>query len=325
MSVTDRLHAFDRFQQRHTWLAVTIGVFKKRSDDQAGQLAALIAYYGFFSLFPLLLLFVTVLGFVLHDNPSEQQKVLHSTLAQFPILGDQIQHNVHSLRGSVTALAVGIAGAMFAGLGVTLAAQNAFDRVWAVPHRERPNFLKARLRGLVSLILLGAANLASTVIAGLLGGGGSKSVAATIGAIALSLLLNFCLFLGGFRFLTVRDVTTRDLLPGVVLATLFWELLQGIGGYYVNHVLRHASEIYGLFSLVIGLLSFLALGAQLILIAAEVNTVLTKRLWPRSLFNPPLTPGDKQALSDAARTEERVDPERIEVRFDEPSDEPNSH
>src|ERR1700690_2490912 len=166
MSLTDRLRALDHRQQQSRRLSFVAAVAKKFGDDQAGQLAALIAYYGFFSLFPLLLVFVTTLGFVLQGDPSAQASILHSTLSQFPIIGNQLQSNVHSLKGSAVSLVIGVAGSLFAGLGITGATQNAFNQVWAVPHKHRPNFIKTRLRGLGLLIVLGILAIASTLVAG---------------------------------------------------------------------------------------------------------------------------------------------------------------
>ena len=137
-----------------------IAVFKKFGDDQGGNLAALVAYFAFFSLFPLLLVFTTILGFVLHSNPSAQAAVEKSVLHQFPIIGDQIK--LHSLKGSVVALVIGLVTSLLAGLGVTDAAQNAMDRVWAVPFKERPNFLQSRIRGLGLLAFLGLLFIIST-------------------------------------------------------------------------------------------------------------------------------------------------------------------
>src|SRR3954451_1394594 len=116
---------------------------KKFGDDQAGNLSALMAYYGFFSLFPLLLVFVTVLGFVLEGNPDAQAAVLDSALKQIPLVGDQIKAG--ALHGSPVALVIGIVGALLSGLAVTLAAQTAFNRVHAIPHRARPDFVSSRL------------------------------------------------------------------------------------------------------------------------------------------------------------------------------------
>jgi YihY family inner membrane protein len=317
MSFGERLRAADRFQQRHRWLGFAAAVIKKFGDDGAGQLAALIAYYGFFALFPLLLVFVTVLGFVLEGNPSAQASVLHSTLSQFPIIGEQLEHNVHSLTGSPVGLAIGVVGSLLAGLGITGAAQNAFNQVWYVPRKQRPNFLKWRVRGVALIVALGALTIVSTVVAGYVTVGG-HSAAAIVSGVSVALVVNLLLFFTAFRLLTARDVLTRDLLPGVVVAALLWQILQHIGGYYVEHVVRHAKETSGLFAFVLGLLSWLYLGAQVTLLAAEVNVVRARRLWPRSFFSPPLLEADRRTLRSLAEVEERVDEENVEVSFDGP-------
>jgi membrane protein len=322
MSLSSRLHAIDRFQQRSSRLGFLAAVLKKFGDDQAGQLAALIAYYGFFSLFPLLLVFVTVLGFVLQGNQSAQDSVLHSTLSQFPIIGDQLQRNVHSLRGSPVALAIGILGSLLGGLGITGAAQNAFNQVWRVPHKHRPNFLSWRLRGLALIAVLGVLSIVSTVAAGYVTAQTPAGAATVLGGVMLALAANLLLFFVAFRFLTAEDVATRDLLPGVIVGAVLWQILQHVGGFYVDHVIRHAKETSGLFAFVLGLLSWLYLGSQVTLIAAEINVVRARRLWPRSFFSPPLLDADKRALTSSAEVEERVQEENIEVSFDPPEASP---
>jgi membrane protein len=317
MSLGERLRAADRFQQRHRRLSFAAAVVKKFGDDGAGQLAALIAYYGFFALFPLLLVFVTVLGFVLEGNPSAQESVLHSTLSQFPVIGQQLEHNVHSLTGSDTGLAIGLVGSLLAGLGITGAAQNAFNHVWYVPRKDRPNFLKWRLRGVALIVALGTLTIVSTVVAGYVTAAG-HGVVAVISGVLIALVVNLLLYFSAFRLLTAADVPTRDLLPGIVLSALLWQILQHVGGYYVEHVVRHAKATSGLFAFVLGLLSWLYLGAQVTLLAAEVNVVRARRLWPRSFFTPPLLEADRRTLTSLAEVEERVDEESVEVSFDGP-------
>jgi membrane protein len=317
MSLGDRLRVVDRFQQRHRWLSFLAAVVKKFSDDQASQLAALIAYYGFFSLFPLLLVFVTILGFVLEGNPSAQASVLHSTLSQFPIIGNQLQSNVHSLKGSAIALAIGLVGSLLAGLGITGAAQNAFNQVWYIPHRRRPNFLIWRLRGLGLLLTLGVLSIVSTTAAGYVTAQTAGAVE-VLGGILLALAVNLLLFFTAFRLLTSDEIKTRNLIPGVIVAALLWQVLQHVGGYYVDHVVRHAKQTSGLFAFVLGLLAWLYLGAQVTLLAAEINVVRARRLWPRSFFSDPLLEADRRALTSAAEVQERVDEQNIEVSFDEP-------
>jgi YihY family inner membrane protein len=316
VSLNDGLRALDRRQQQSRHLRFPAAVIKKFSDDQASQMAALIAYYGFFSLFPLLLVFVTVLGFVLQGNTSAQNSVLHSTLSQFPIIGNQLQSNIGSLKGSAVSLAIGLVGALLAGLGITGATQNAFNQVWYVPHKRRPNFLGSRLRGLALLMVLGVLAIVSTVAAGFVTAGGAGLLAAISGVI-VALIVNLLLFFMAFRFLTAAEVPTRDLLPGVVVAAIVWQLLQHVGGYYVEHVVRHAKETSGLFAFVLGLLAWLYLGGQVTLLAAEVNVVKAQRLWPRSFFSPPFLEADKRAMTSAAEVQERVDEQDVQVDFEE--------
>jgi membrane protein len=317
VSITDRLHRLDSYQQRGPRVSFLAAVIKKFSDDQASQMAALIAYYGFFSLFPLLLVFVTILGFVLEGNTSAQDSVLHSTLSQFPIIGEQLQKNVSSLKGNALSLAIGLAGSLFAGLGITGATQSAFNQVWYVPHKNRPNFLTSRLRGLGLLIVLGVLAIVSTVAAGFVSAGGSSLPAAVVGVL-VALVINLLLFFTAFRFLTAAEVRTSDLLPGVIVGAILWQILQHVGGYYVDHVIRHAKETSGLFAFVLGLLAWLYLGGQVTLLAAEINVVRARRLWPRSFFSDPLLDADKRALISNAEVQERIDEQNVDVTFDPP-------
>lgn len=308
------LKAFDRFQQRHRALGVPVAVLRKFSDDDAGPAATLIAYYAFVSIFPLLLLFTTGLGFVLQDNPSLQKSIIDTTIAEIPVIGPQIQ--TQSLTGNGVALAVGIIGTIASGLGVTLAAQRAFNHVYAVRRRDRPDFLFSRLRGLGTLALMALLQIVSTVITGL-AGGGLGGLWATIAGLALSLAVNGVLFTIAFSFLVGKTVPRSQLWPGIVIATVGWTALQALGGLYVKHVIAGATEAYGTFATVIGLIAWLYLGARMVVYAAEINTVLSRRLYPRALFGPPLA-ADRKTYTALAKTEERIQEEHVAVRFDPP-------
>lgn len=317
MTFTDRLHALDRRQQQSPRLSFVAAVIKKFGDDQAGQLAALIAYYAFVSLFPLVLVLVTVLGFVLQGDPAKQQEILHGTLGQFPIVSDQLK--VQPLTGSVVALVLGLILSLLAGLGVMGAAQNAFNRIWHVPYRSRPNFIFGRLRSLAVLATLGTLVLASTTAAGFIGAG-SRSAPTVVLGVVLAFALNLAVFMLAFKLLTALDLSWRDLLPGVVVAAIFWQLLQHLGGLYIDHELKRTEALYGIFAFVLGLLAWLYLGAQLTIFAAEINVVRKRRLWPRSFFADPLLDADRRALASSATAEERIDEENVEVTFGESDD-----
>jgi YihY family inner membrane protein len=323
MQAAERLlrHA-DKQQQQRAWIAFPYAVMKKFGDDQAGNLAALIAYYGFLSLFPLMLVLVTLLGLLLRNNPELQDAIRTSALANFPVLGEQISNNVHSLRGSGLALGIGLALSLWAGLGVMKALQTAMNAVWNVPYRHRPNFWVSLLRAIIMLLVLGVITIASAAAGSV--GGGSDNLLLGIFGIAMSVVLNLVLFLLAFRILTTEDVTWGDVLPGALVAALAWTTLQAIGGYIVSHQLQGASDTYGTFAIVIGLLAWIYLGAQVTLIAAEVNVVRKRRLWPRAIVQPPLTEADERALRSYAEQEERRPGEDVNVRIDETTRAPNN-
>jgi membrane protein len=306
----------DRWQRRHAPVAFVVGVARKFGDDRASRLAALIAYYAFFSIFPLLLVFVSVLGFVLEGDESLQHDIVDSLFAQLPVIGPQIQDDVGTLTGNGPALAIGAALALWGGLGVTLALNQALNRVWDVPRYEQPGFLRMRLQGLAILGLLGVTIIAVTVVAGVasagrVGAGGERIVAA-----AVSLTIDATVVLALFRLSVAHGPGVRRLLPGVLVVAVGLLVLQSIGGHYVEHTIRNASNTYGVFALVIGMLSWLWLAAQLLLVGAELNVVLSERLWPRSLAGE-LTAADARALRRAAEAQRRDPREQVRVTFDD--------
>lgn len=315
MDIKARLRRVDRFQQERPYLAFPVGVYKKFSDDQAGNLAALVAYYGFFSLFPLLLVAVTVLGIVLAHDPSLQHRVLNSALKNFPVIGTQLRQNVHSLNRTGVGLGLGLVGTFYGARGVASAAQYAFNRVWDIPFSHRPGFPKNSLRSLAMILVVGGGMVITTALSGF--GGGGKGAWLRVAAFAVALVLNTVFFWVGFRLGTSRDVRPRDLWPGAILSAVVWQVLQGVGTFLVAHELRNASEVYGTFAFVIGLLWWIYLQAQVTLYAMEVNVVRAHRLWPRSLVQPPLTDADRRAYAGYAARQQRRPEQRIEVSFDE--------
>jgi membrane protein len=310
------VHALDSFQQRHAWAGFPFAVVKKYGDDQAGYLAALIAYYGFFSVFPLMLVLVSVIGIVLANSPQLQQKIIDSALAQFPIVGPTIADEVHAITGNAVALTVGIVTALWAGLGVVQAAQYAMNEVWDVPRKDRPNFFISHLRSLLMLFVLGTTLLATTFFSGLATARSTHGAFLRTWEIALSLLFNLVLFMLIYRVLTRLDLRWRDVLPGGIVAAVLWTALQGLGGYYVDHTIKGASNVYGTFALVIGLLVWIYLGGQLTLYCAEINVVRVRRLWPRSLVQPPLTEADRRVMRAGTLVERRRPEQHIKVTFE---------
>ncbi|HEV7942546.1 MAG TPA: YihY/virulence factor BrkB family protein [Solirubrobacteraceae bacterium] len=311
------LQAVDRFQRKRRPVAFLVGVIKKYGEDQGGQLSALVTYYGFISLFPLLLVFVTILGFVLQGDPSLRVQIEDGTLGKFPLIGDQLKH--HSLSGSGLALAVGLVLTLLGGLAITNVVQFALNRMWGVPFRRRPDFLMSRLRGLRLLGLLGLLSILSSVAGGFVGASEHGSVSAwqLIAGVLVSLVVNCVLFAAVFRLLTATRIPWRDHAPGIAVATVLFTVLQYLAGLYISHELKHTGPLYGTFALVLGLLAWIYLCAQATLLSVEVNVVRAHKLWPRTLFGEDLLESDKRAIRAAAHIQERVGSERIHVHFDE--------
>ena len=291
------LDVADHVQRRHRWIALPVSLVRKMSDDQGGNLAALIAYYGFLSLFPLLLSFASILGFVLVGDAGLRQRVLESVARSFPGFAGTIDATIS---GSGLVLGVGLVVALWAGLGVTRAVEGAMNSIWYIPLSQRPNLWWSRLRGVAMLVVLGVAFILSSVLAGLQGTHVIAPVAANILSVAGPLALNFGLYLGAFFILTNRRLTLTSVLPGAIVGAILWTLLQDLGAYYTRHEIAHASHLYGPLSLVVGLLAWIYLGAQITLYAAQLNVILSEHLWPRSLRGTS-TDADQRSVSLRSR------------------------
>jgi uncharacterized BrkB/YihY/UPF0761 family membrane protein len=302
-----------------------LAVVYKYIDDSGGYLAALIAYYGFVSFFPLLLLLTTVLGFALGGNPHFQHEVLTSALRQFPVVGKQLSDPTR-IGGGAVGLVVGIMGSIYGGLGVAQAMQYAMNTAWRVPRNRRLNPLKARLRSLLLLASAGVAVLATTMLS-IVGssGAGSLGVLLQVFALAASVLLNAVVFVFVFRKATARVLSVQDVFRGAVAAALVWQLLQSFGVVYVAHVVKNASDTNGVFAFVLGLIAFLYLAAIALVLCVEADAVRLDVLWPRSLLTPftdnvRLTEADRRAYTSQVEVQRMKGFEQIEVRFDDDAD-----
>jgi membrane protein len=329
VSITARL---DRFQQRHPGAGFPLAVIYKYADDQGNYLAALLTYYAFVSLFPLLLLLTTILGFVLRNDPHLQQQILTSTLSQFPVIGDQIS-SPKGLQGNGFGITVGVLGSLYGGLGVAQAAQYAMNTAWGVPRNERPNPFKARGRSLLLLLTVGLGVISTTVLSAL--GSSAGAFGANFGTgfkvllTAAAIVVNAALLLLAFRIATARDVSFRDIAPGALLAAVFWQLLQSLGTAYVGHVVKNASATNGVFALVLGLIAWIYLTAVAVVLCVEVNVVRSMNLYPRSLLTPftddvQLTDADEDAYTSQAMAQRAKGFQKVDVSFDpQPDPEPD--
>jgi len=316
VSVTSTL---DGLQRRHPAAGFPIAVLYKYFDDFGGYLAALIAYYGFLALFPLLLLGSTILGIVLSGNPAAQQSVLHSALSQFPVIGQQLRQP-ERIGGGLVGLLVGGLGALYGGLGVTMAAQNAMNTAWRVPRNSRPNPIKGRIRGVLLLATVGLAVLGTSVLSALGGGAGPLGAGLRVLVLVASVALNAAAFILAFRVATARPLTVRQVAPGAVAAAVVWQLLQSFGTVYVGQVVKNASATNSVFAVVLGLIAFIYLTAVAVVLCVEVNVVRVDHLYPRALLTPltdnvELTDADRRAYTDQAKAQRSKGFEQVDVRF----------
>ncbi|WP_460624447.1 YihY/virulence factor BrkB family protein [Kineosporia babensis] len=323
----ERVHdRVDHFQQKHPVVGFPLAVIYKFFDDQGGYLAALITYYGFLSVFPLLLLLASVLGFILQGNPDLQRTILDSALSQFPVIGDQLG-DPQGLRGSATAVAIGLVGSIYGALGVANATQNALNTMWAVPRNRRPNPIAARLRSLF-LLAVGALTF---IVTGSLGSIGTnvngfadllnfnEVLRLVSGLAGIALITFFFMFL--FRWGTTRRLTRLEVLPGALAAAFVWQALQQFGTVYVGSVVRQADATNGVFAIVLGLIAWIYLAVVALLICAEANVVRVRRLYPRTLLTPftddvDLTEADQRAYRSYARAQRTKDFEWVDVGFE---------
>jgi membrane protein len=313
------LRRLDAWQRTRSWAGFSFAVVKKFGEDQAGNLAALIAYYAFFSVFPLLLAFATILGFILHGHPDLARSIEHSAFSQLPLISDKNQPA--PLKGNVTALVVGLVLALWSGLGVAKSAQTAFNTVYLVAHTDRPNFLKSTLRafglvtfGGIGLILTTGLSSAITSVHSI--GGVQVGIGLRIIGTAIAVALNTGLFLLLFRWLTVRPVRWGDALPGALMSAVVLQILQLGATAIITHKLQGAQTTYGNFGAVVVMLSWFYLQAQVVLLSAEVNVVRQYRLWPRALTDPPATEADFRTYEAYAERERYRPDEDVDTEFD---------
>jgi membrane protein len=304
----------DGAQKRHRRLSIAIATYKKYSDDKAANLATMIAFWAFFGIFPLLLVLVTLLGWVL--SGSEKASVLTHVAQLFPLLDPK---TVTGLSGSLWAVVLGGLTALWSGLGVVRTVQFAFDSVWEIPYHARVGTLKQVLRSIWILATIGLGLVLSTLLSGFVVSASNGVNLGALGRIAgyvLAAGLDVGLFVAAFQILTTREVTTREVLPGAVLAGLVFFVLQFLSTFIISSHLKNAQSTYGHFATVITILWWFYLQAQITLLAAELNSVLSERLYPRSLVKAPQTEADRRARQAYAAERTYQHQEEVETRFE---------
>jgi membrane protein len=303
----------DRVQRRHGWLGFPYAVIKKYGDDDGGREAALIAYYGFLSIFPLLLLGVAVLSRVLADDPELRQRLVTATVP--PALRSTVENSLTALPTSTVPFIAGLIGLLFSGTGVVFSAYQTLNHVAAVPRRLRAGFVSRYVRVFVMLatLLLGALAVGAltVVVTALPSVPGAERALAVLG----SAVVIFAVLLFGARLLLARSAPIRALWPAAVLGAAAVSLVLNLGPPLLARLVSKAGPVYGSFATVAGMFALLYLVSQALVYSAEVAAVRYAGLWPRALdLNRP-TAADARALTLLAREQERIPAERVEFRL----------
>lgn len=306
------IEGVDRRQRSIPLIGFPLAVMRKYSDDRGGQLAALMSYYGFFALFPLLFVFVTVLGIVLETDAAMQDDLVDSALSTFPVIGEQVNASVRMpATGSWTAVAVATLVALYAGLAATDIAQEALNTVFGIPLLERRSFFVRKARGLVTLIVFGVAIVASTVLGSMVARAGLGGFAAGVLSYAGTVVVNAGLVAALLAVVPHERPGWIEIRAGALVGGVLWATLQLVGVVYVGRVVSHASATYGVFAVVIGLLSWIYLLGATLLMSAEVTATMGAGFWPRALVRNRPTPADL-AAAEAVTARETLIPRSIE-------------
>jgi uncharacterized BrkB/YihY/UPF0761 family membrane protein len=305
--------AVDGWQRRNRWAGVPYAVIKKFGDDNANLLVVALAWYGFTAIFPLLLVVVTLFGFIGAESIGTG---IIRTLHEFPIVGSSFNPaSPNTLHSSTIGLVIGLIGLVYGAQGVTQTAQQAMATVWNIPQNQRTGFLPRLGRSLAGLFTIGAAFVINAFVTGY-ATGGTNSYAIRVPVLAGLLVINIGLYFAAFTLLTAKVIGPRGLLPGAIVGAIAFTALITVGTGLVTHQLKNSSATYGAFGSVIGIVAFLLLLAKLTMYAAELNPVLARRLYPRAL---PLggepTDADRQVLASLVYAEQRTDDQAIGVGF----------
>jgi membrane protein len=251
-------------------------------DHRSARNAVTISYYGFISVFPLMLVFTTVLGFVLHNNPKLVADIQDSALAQLPFIGEQIATDPTKLHGSVFALIAGLAVSLWGGMKAFVAVHSALDDIGEEPLDNRSNPFITRLRALLGIAYVGGAQVVGAILASLASITGVGIVTEVLLIISTT-FVNAGVLALSYRWLRTAWPSWRSTLPGAIVGGVIFAALQLFGVAIVGRAIANASPVYGTFASVIGLLTWLTLHAIVALGGAELNAALEKSAQPREL------------------------------------------
>lgn len=274
----------DAFQRSHAILAFPVAVVKRYGDDEAGKQAALVTYYAFLSLFPLLLIFMTTLGILIQNNPGLEDRIAATVFELFPALGKDLQQNVGSLQGSGLALILQILALVYGARGLAVILQETFNNLWHIDKKQRQGKLGETIRAVGMMAAVGIGIVVGTVLSYSLGSILDIGIIGTIAVTVVNILITFGLFLVVFRLGTSARISIRQLIIGAAVACVGTLVVQRLGGIIMSQQLPKLEGSYGSFAVALGMLFWIYLQAQIIMYAIVVTVVRFEKDWPKKLF-----------------------------------------
>ncbi len=269
------------------------------------------------SLFPLLLVATSVLQIILHARPDIKDDIIAHATKYLPVVGDQLQSQIHTSKGATIAVVIGSMLAFWGAKGIADVFQYSLNQIWHVPRTKRPGFKEATIKSVLVIIFIGGGLLAASFLSGI-----AADLNKTIGSRILPSLVSVIILFGIFwmaiktGLATSAKITNKALFSSALAAAIGLQILQIIGGYLITHQLGKLKSAYGAFAATLGLLFWLYLQARVVIYAIEIGTVYQKELWPRSLTGKNLTEADKKGLSEQAKKEQVILPEKINADFE---------
>jgi YihY family inner membrane protein len=314
MSISQLIDRIDQFQQRHPVVGLPYAIIKKFGDDDGGYQAALITYYGFLSIFPLLLVVLTIIQIIFHNNIEVRHEVSQSIGHFLPGIGSALESNVHSIGRSGIGLAIGILLTLYGARGVADVLRHALNDIWQVPRMRRTGFPKGLLQSFL-IMVVAAIGFAATVAVSSFSAALGHAVWVKVIANIAGFFVLFGVLLFVFRTATSRKVPPRDMFVGTGIAAAIMQILLTFGSLLVAHQLKNFDTLYGTFAVVLGMLFWIYLLAQVVVYAVEIDSVRHLRLYPRAIQNNKPTPQDLHAYELYAHVDRYIPKEEIDVRF----------
>lgn len=263
-------------RRRSTTVDVVVETLDGWRRHQSGRNASVLSFWGFLSIFPLLLVATTVLGLLLEGNDDLQQRIVDGALDDIPVIGSQLAQDPESLTGSVWVLVVGLLGALWSSTRAFVGLQLALDDVWEIPVDDRAGLPATRGKAVVGILIIGASQVAGVALASVVQAADLPELGQFL-VITGTAVVNILVAAAMFRFLTSKDTTWQMVWPGAIVSGIGFTLIIHFGTAIVRRIVDNASDTYGQFALVLGLVTWLGLLSIVALMAAELNAALVRR------------------------------------------------